>query len=167
MSETSSDTSVTPRTMFFLLCLVPVNIMYTNIALDMSHIYYQRFLFWLGFCLPRYKRGTDVIFTTLSFSSPSSLSSSSPTDTSMTSVGLLLSLWFWPCSWDSPCDHNNWKPWEIYSQYLQLLFCDITLAIYLSGSNSECRSQVLICRCILMLNYQKTKNTICYSNTFV
>lgn len=68
------------------------------------------FYFCLGFCLPRYKRGTDVIFTTLSFSSPSSLSSSSPTDTSMMSVGLLLSLWFCPCSWESdmttPCDHN-------------------------------------------------------------
>lgn len=78
-----------------------------------------QFSFFFDLCLPRYKEGTAAIFTTLSFSSPSSLSSSSPTDTtSMRSVGLLLSLWFWPCSWDSDrmtiCDHNQWKPSEIW-----------------------------------------------------
>lgn len=85
---------------------------------------YNLYIFSFDLCLPRYKDETAAIFTTLSFSSPSCLSSSSPT-TSMISVGLLLSLWFWPCNWDldrmTPCDNIYQKPSETYPPNLPLV----------------------------------------------
>lgn len=96
------------------LCVSPLTTLWAKKTVTII-TYHRRALdcfFASDLRLPPHKGEAAAISTTLSLSSPSA---SSPADTtSMTSVGLLPSLWFWPRSGASarrtPCDHNHQKP---------------------------------------------------------